>query len=204
MIKSTFGIFLEGFITGAALIIAIGAQNAFVLRQGIIRNHVFAVTLICILIDASLIAVGVGGFGAILTQNQILLISAKWGGAGFLIYYGFLSFRAMLKNEALEIDLEGKKLSLKAAMVTVLALSLLNPHVYLDTVVLLGTIGAQELLEHRPFFVAGAIVASVLWFAALGYGARFLQPFFRKPSAWKILDFITGIIMWMIAISLVL
>jgi L-lysine exporter family protein LysE/ArgO len=194
----------EGFFTGAALIIAIGAQNAFVLKQGILRNHVFIITLICMLIDALLIVIGVSGFGIILSENHLLLICAKWGGAAFLIFYGFLSFKSVLKNETLNIDSNPKKLSLKAAVLTVLALSLLNPHVYLDTVVLLGSIGAQALPEQRPYFMLGAIVASIIWFSSLGYGAKFLQPLFKKAKAWKVLDFITGSIMWVIAISLFL
>ena len=204
MLNASFSTFLEGFLTSAALIIAIGAQNAFVLKQGILRNHVLAISSICILIDSILIIIGVNGLGAILTENPILLAGAKWGGFIFLIYYGFISFKSILKDETLNIDHNDKKLSLKAAVLTVLALSLLNPHVYLDTVVLLGSIGAQSLPEQRPFFIVGAVFASVIWFASLGYGARFLQPFFTKPLSWKILDFITGVIMWLIAISLLL
>ena len=198
------GPMLEGFFTAAALIIAIGAQNAFVLKQGILRNHVFVITLICMLIDAVLIIIGVSGFGMILTENYILLVCAKWGGAAFLIYYGLVSFRAVMKNETLDIDGSKRRLSLKSGVLTVLALSLLNPHVYLDTVVLLGSIGAQSLPEERPYFMGGAVLASVLWFSSLGYGAKFLQPLFRRPKAWKVLDFITGTIMWVIAAGLLI
>jgi L-lysine exporter family protein LysE/ArgO len=196
--------FLEGCGTGAGLIIAIGAQNAFVLKQGILKNHVFATAFLCSLIDATLISLGVGGFGALLTSNVLLLSLARWGGAAFLIYYGFRSFRAVFKSESLRLDGGRERPDLKMTLITVLALSLLNPHVYLDTVVLLGSIGAQFPVSERPFFALGAIFASFLWFFTVGYGARYLAPLFQKPLAWKILDFLIGCIMWAIALSLLL
>jgi L-lysine exporter family protein LysE/ArgO len=196
--------FMEGCGTGAGLIIAIGAQNAFVLKQGILKNHVFITALICALVDAALIGVGVGGFGVLLTTNWLLLSLARWGGAVFLFYYGFRSFRAVFKSETLKFGGTPERLDLKMTVGTVLALSILNPHVYLDTVVLLGSIGAQFPESERLFFALGAILISFIWFFSLGYGARYLAPLFQKPLAWKILDFLIGCIMCAIALSLLL
>lgn len=196
--------FLEGLGTGAGLIIAIGAQNAFVLKQGILKNHVFMTVFVCSLIDTLLICAGVGGFGTLLTSNAFLLGLARWGGAAFLIYYGFRSFRSVLKPEALILEKGNQRLSLKMTLLSIFTLSLLNPHVYLDTVVLLGSISAQFPAEERLFFGGGAVLASFLWFFGMGYGARYLAPLFRKPSAWKILDFLIGCVMWGIALSLIL
>ena len=198
------GPFIEGCGTGAGLIIAIGAQNAFVLKQGILKNYVLVTVLMCACIDAFLISIGVGGFGAILTTNTLLLTFAKWGGAAFLFYYGFRSFRAVFKSEALKFDSDSLRPDLKQTIGMTLALSLLNPHVYLDTVVLLGSIGAQFAGPERLFFALGAMVASFVWFFTLGFGARYLAPLFQKPLAWKILDFMIGCIMWAIALSLLL
>lgn len=194
--------FVEGWGTSSGLIISIGAQNAFVLKQGILRNYVFITALICSFIDATLISLGVGGFGAILTSNILLLSLARWGGAAFLAYYGFRSFRSALKTESLKLDRNAKPPNLKVTLITLFALSLLNPHVYLDTVVLLGSIGAQFPGHERLYFALGAMLASFTWFFTLGYGARYLGPLFQKPIAWKILDFLIGCIMWAIALSL--
>lgn len=195
---------VKGFGTGGALIIAIGAQNAFVLKQGILKNHVFATVLICAVTDAALILIGLGGFGKILTSSPFLLELARWGGVAFLLYYGFRSFRAVFKTESLTFALNKKNLpSLKASLTTALALSLLNPHVYLDTVVLLGSIGAQFPAWERPYFALGAILASFSWFFSMGYGARYLGPLFQKSLSWKILDFIIGCIMTILALTLI-
>lgn len=194
--------FLSGLGTGAGLIIAIGAQNAFVLKQGIQQNYVFVTALIGAGVDALMITLGVGGFGTVLASNSLLLALARWGGVAFLGYYGFRSFRAVLKSETLELDGSRKKLNLKASLLAMLMFSFLNPHVYLDTIVLLGSIGAQFPTEERFFFGLGAVVASFLWFFTLGYGARYLAPLFRNPIAWKILDFLIGCVMWGIALSL--
>lgn len=196
--------FVEGCGTGAGLIIAIGAQNAFVLKQGILKNYVFITALICTIIDALLIAVGVAGFGSLLTSNLLLLTVARWGGAVFLFYYSFRSFRAIFKSESLVLDGRPERPDLKMSIGTILALSLLNPHVYLDTVVLLGSISAQFPLYERMFFALGAMLASLIWFFSMGYGARYLAPLFHKPVAWKILDFFIGCVMWAIALSLIL
>jgi len=196
--------FVEGYGTGSGLIIAIGAQNAFVLKQGIMKNHVFVTALICSFVDALLICAGVGGFGVILTSNLLLLSIARWGGAAFLFYYGFRSFRAVFKSGPLKIHIGPERPNLRMTLATVIALSLLNPHVYLDTVVLLGSIGAQFPPSERLYFALGAMLASFIWFFGMGYGARYLAPLFQKPIAWKILDFLIGCIMWVIALSLVL
>lgn len=195
---------IEGFAASAGLIIAIGAQNAFVLKQGIMKNHVFTTVLICAIIDAFLISLGVGGFGHILVSSSLLLNLARWGGVAFLLYYGIRSFRNVFKTESLVINASNTdRPNLKQSVLTILALSLLNPHVYLDTVVLLGSISAQYPTIERPFFAIGAIAASFAWFFSMGFGARFLAPLFQKPIAWKILDFIVGCVMWLIALMLI-
>lgn len=196
--------FVQGCGTGAGLIIAIGAQNAFVLKQGILKNYVLVTVLICALIDTLLIILGVGGFGSLLTSNLLLLTTARWGGAAFLFYYGFRSFRVVFRPQVLKLDGSPERPDLKMTLATVFALSLLNPHVYLDTVVLLGSIGAQFPNAERPFFALGAVLASFVWFFTMGYGARYLAPLFQKPMAWKILDFLIGCVMWAIAFSLIL
>lgn len=145
------------------------------------------------------------GFGALITSSPLLLTIARWGGAIFLGYYGFRSFRSAFKSSALNFDATPERPTLKVTILTVLALSLLNPHVYLDTVVLLGSIGAQFPTEERLFcFLLGAMLASFIWFFCLGYGAAYLGPVFQKPLAWKILDFLIGCVMWIIALALLL
>jgi L-lysine exporter family protein LysE/ArgO len=196
--------FLSGLGTGLGLIIAIGTQNAYVLKQGILRNHPFVIALICSVIDALLISAGVSGLGVLITSSPILLNIAHYGGAAFLIYYGIKSFLAVFKTESLDIDLKEKSTGLKHTAMTVIALSLLNPHLYIDTCVLIGTIGAQFPEIERSYFTIGAISASFIWFFSLSYGAALLVPLFKKPVAWKILDFIIAIVMWSIAASLIL
>jgi len=172
------------------------------LQQGILKNYVFVTVLICALIDACLIICGVMGFGKLISSNVYLLNLAKWGGIVFLSYYGFRSFRSVFTSHAMDIDRSQDKPLLKSIILMALTFSLLNPHVYLDTVVLIGSISAQFPSEMQNSFAYGAICASFLWFFLLGYGARFLAPLFKNPLSWKILDFIIGIIMWAIAISL--
>lgn len=195
-------VFFIGLATAFSLIIAIGAQNAFVLKQGILKNHPFSIALLCTLIDATLIIIGVAGLGEIFTFNEKLLLLARFGGAAFLFYYGYRSFRSAFKKESMDIHHGHKPLTMKAAIAITLALSLLNPHVYLDTCVLLGSIGGQFVPNERPAFIMGAILASFIWFFSLSYGARFLLPLFKKPLAWKILDSLIGIVMWGIASTL--
>lgn len=201
--------FLAGLGIGASLIIAIGAQNAFVLRQGLRREHVTAVVVVCVLCDWVLISAGALGFGSLVRAFPALTSIAAWGGALFLIGYGFLSFRSATHPEVLKAEqdsaVETSRLaSTGAAIAATLAVSLLNPHVYLDTVVLLGSVAAQYPAPLRVWFTLGAWTASLAWFSALGFGARLLAPLFAKPAAWRVLDAGIGVIMWWIAAGLIL
>lgn len=193
--------FLQGMGTGAGLIIAIGAQNAFVLTQGLKRNHHLAVVLICALSDALLIALGLAGLGQLMTGSPQLMLVATWCGTGFLFWYGLRSFRSAWNSGALESE-ERELLNLRAAIATTLAVTYLNPHVYLDTVLLLGSIGGRYPEQERMFFGIGAASASFVWFASLGLGARLLLPLFRLPKAWAVLDVLVGLTMWSVAFSL--
>lgn len=194
---------LQGFLLGAGLIIAIGSQNAYVLRQGIRREHVFTISLVCFLSDAFLIILGVAGLGQIVSSSPGLLMVARVGGALFLFGYAIRAFREAMRSRSLETDLSGGAVSLKSALLTVLALTFLNPHVYLDTVVLIGSLSAQYPPVDRGWFALGACVASFIWFFALGFGARLLTPLFSKPFAWQILDLIIGGIMLILALMLI-
>ncbi|AUH32130.1 LysE/ArgO family amino acid transporter [Paracoccus tegillarcae] len=195
--------YLAGMGTGLSLILAIGAQNAFVLRQGLMRQHVFAVCLFCAVSDAVLIALGVGGAGAIGENLPWLMPVMRYGGAAFLIWYGLRSFRAAARGgEALQAAANGRGAGLAATMGTIALLTWANPHVYLDTVVLLGAVSAR--FEDKQAFAAGAISGSFLFFFALGYGARLLAPVFARPRAWQVLEFGVGGVMWAIALSLLL
>ncbi|WP_099866331.1 LysE/ArgO family amino acid transporter [Pararhizobium haloflavum] len=192
---------VAGFFLGAGLIIAIGAQNAFILRQGLLRRHVFVLCLICSLSDALLIAAGVAGLGTLVARSDTLLPIVTVAGAGFLLAYGAIAFRRVLRPKALEAR-QGDGSDLMAAIMACLAFTFLNPHVYLDTVVLVGSYSARYDVDDRRWFAAGAMAASFAWFFALGYGARFLAPLFARPSAWRILDTVIGIVMWALAASL--
>ncbi|WP_110815242.1 LysE/ArgO family amino acid transporter [Pseudoroseicyclus aestuarii] len=192
-----------GFALGLSLILAIGAQNAFVLRQGLRGAHVFAVCLCCALSDAVLIAGGVGGMGALVEALPWLAAAMRWGGAAFLLVYGARSFRAAWRGgAALEVAGAAEQ-GLGAALGTCLALTWLNPHVYLDTVVLLGSVAARWE-GARLAFGAGAVTASFVFFFSLGYGAALLPPLFARPLAWRVLDAVIGVVMWAIALRLVL
>lgn len=197
---------LEGLGLGAGLIIAIGAQNAYVLRQGLRREHVFAVATLCFLIDCALIALGAGGFAGLLRAVPSLPSLAAWGGALFLAAYSLRAFAAALRPQTLQAGdaTAAAGNSLRAALGTALALSLLNPHVYLDTVVLLGGIAARYPEDERIAFALGAMLASALWFYGLGYGARQLAPLFASPRAWRLLDAFVGCVMAVLAASLVI
>ena len=194
--------FFKGFATSAALIVAIGAQNAFVLRQGIKREHVLAVVLVCALSDALLITLGVAGLGALIQGSPRLLAIARYGGALFLAVYGALAARRAWHNESLTI-VDAAPMSLGAAIAACLAFTYLNPHCWLDTVVLLGAIASPLPAEQRIWFGVGATSASVVWFFALGFGARLLRGVFARPLAWKLLDAGIALVMWGLAISLV-
>jgi L-lysine exporter family protein LysE/ArgO len=195
---------LTGFGTGFSLILAIGAQNAFVLRQGLIRAHVFWVCLICALSDAALIAVGVTGITSIGTTIPWAIGALTWGGAAFLAVYGALSLgRAFRPGTLRAADAAGA--SLGSALVTCLALTWLNPHVYLDT---LGLIGAVSTgfpgVPGKLAYGGGAVTASFVFFFGLGYGARLLAPVFARPRAWAVLDAAIALVMWSIALTLIL
>ena len=194
---------LAGLGAGLSLIIAIGAQNAFVLRQGLRGEHVGWVVMVCALSDVVLISVGTAGLEQISTMASWAVPVMTWVGFAFLIVYGILSLVRAIKGESLEDDDKQVKTGLLAAILTCLALTWLNPHVYLDTVLLLGSLA----ISHQPYqwwFALGAMVASCLWFPFLGYAARWLRPVFSSAKAWRILDVIIAIVMWIIAISLVL
>lgn len=193
--------FFKGFATSGALIVAIGAQNAFVLRQGIKREHVLAVVLVCAVSDALLITLGIAGLGVLVQRNPVLLTLTRYGGAAFLIVYGVLAARRALRNESMTAAADAP-LGLRAAIVTCLAFTYLNPHCWLDTVVLLGSIASQQPEGARAWFGIGAISASFAWFFALGYGARALRGVFARPVAWKLLDALIALVMWGIAASL--
>lgn len=194
--------YLAGFSLGFSLILAIGAQNAFVLKQGLKNQHVFAVCLVCAVSDALLILMGVTGFGVVIERYPAIDTWARLGGALFLSAYGGLSlYSAVTKAHALEGE-AGSPVSRWRAVVVCLAFTWLNPHVYLDTVVLLGAVSTQYHPEQATF-AAGAASASFLFFFSLGYGARLLQPLFQNPRSWKVLDALVGLTMLLIAASLI-
>ena len=196
---------IEGFGLGAGLIIAIGAQNAYVLRQGLRRQHVFAVAAVCFSIDCALIAVGAGGFASLLRVVPKLQEFAAWGGAVFLALYSLRAFAAALHPGVLKAENGAEDGdTLNTVLATALALSLLNPHVYLDTVILLGGLASLYPQAERLAFALGALVASGLWFYGLGYGAQKLAPLFASPKAWRLLDAFVGCVMAALATSLVI
>ena len=194
--------FWAGLATGLALIVAIGSQNAFVLRCGIRREHVLPIVLFCAASDALLIAAGVGGAGALLRGNALLMDLTRYGGALFLGSYGLLAARRAWAGEHLQLEAQSST-SLGAALAACFAFTFLNPHVYLDTVILLGTVASQRG-EGRWTFGFGAMLGSVLWFSALGFGARLLAPWFEKPIAWRILDSLIALVMLALSASLLL
>lgn len=194
---------IAGLLLGGSLIIAIGAQNAFILRQGLLRQHVFILCLICALSDAVLIGLGVAGLGAIISGSDVLIAVVTLGGAAFLAVYAFLALKRALKPSAMEAarSVPG---SLKAAVLTCLAFTFLNPHVYLDTVLLVGGLSGRYEGTARLAFGIGAMSASFLWFFGLGYGARVLEPLFAKASAWRVLDGLIAAVMAALSVSLLI
>jgi len=191
----------SGLALGLGLIVAIGAQNAFVLRQGLRLEHVAAVVAVCAISDVVLILAGVLGAGAVLGRLPWLVPVVCFAGAAFLLGYGVLAARRALRPGALVPDAGGIRTGLAATVGTCLALTWLNPHVYLDTVVLLGST-ASTYGAHRWQFAAGAGLGSVLWFTGLGYGARLLRPVFARPAAWRVLDGGIAVVMVLLAVSL--
>ncbi|MFV0434592.1 MAG: LysE/ArgO family amino acid transporter [Leucobacter sp.] len=192
---------LIGVGSGLSLIVAIGAQNAFVLRQGIRREHVLPVVLICGLTDALLEFLGVAGIGLVVERAPILLEIVRWGGVAFLLWYAWAAARRAMRPEVLVAG-EGSAGSLKRTVLACLAITYLNPHVYLDTMVLMGSIGNAQGDPGRWWFVLGGALASVAWFFLLGYGARLLTRFFATPRSWQVLDWIVAVVMLVIAARL--
>lgn len=196
-------IFLQGLTLSFGLIVAIGAQNAFVLRQGLSGKHVLSVVLFCALADALLICIGVLGMGQVKNFNPIIMNVMTILGAAFLIAYGAQALRrARQANSLVAVNSSGQH-SRSAVLGQAAAFTLLNPHVYLDTVLLVGSVGAQHPISLRWLFVMGSGCASAIWFSALGFGARWLSPLFAKPRAWQVLDIFIGITMWGLAGMLV-
>lgn len=195
--------FFQGMGTGAGLIIAIGAQNAFVLSQGVRREYNWLVALICIICDATLIFIGAAGVGTAVAANPLLREVAAWGGAAFLFYYGAQSLYSALNGAALQ-TYGGNYSSRMAVTIATLGVTLLNPHVYLDTVILLGSISGQHGAEGRYIFALGASFASFLWFSSLSIGGVLLSPFFKSRRAWQFLDLAVCATMWFIAVQLLM
>jgi L-lysine exporter family protein LysE/ArgO len=201
---SAFNTLVAGFSLGLGLILAIGAQNAFVLKQGIRNHHVFWICLCCAVSDAVLILAGVGGFASLMALYPWIDPVTRYGGALFLLAYAGLSFKDAIYDEsAMDYSATEKPQSLGSALLVCLAFSWLNPHVYLDTVILIGSVSTQYAGQ-REFFALGAVIFSFVFFFSLGYGARYLEPLFAKPQAWRYLNHFVGCTMLAIATSLVL
>ena len=192
-------VFLQGLGLGASLIMPIGVQNAHVIRTGIRGRHVLLTVVTCILVDISLIALGMAGFGALVTTSPMLLALSRYGGALFLVWYGQRCLRSSWRGAAAPVLAGAPAGSAGAAFGSVLALSLLNPHVYLDTVVLLGAVGTSLATSHRPAFTAGAMAASLLWFSSLGLVARRGAGVLGKPAVWRAIEAFTGVTMLVLA-----
>ncbi|WP_291929452.1 LysE/ArgO family amino acid transporter [Limnohabitans sp.] len=192
-------VFVQGMVLGLGLIVAIGAQNAFVLRQGLRREHVGSVVGFCAVADALLITAGVLGMAQALGERPGLARALALAGAVFLAVYGWRALKRVRQASTLAMTDAGSVLGRGAALAQAAAFTLLNPHVYLDAVLLVGSIGAQQPAPLQGWFAAGASTASVLWFSALGFGARWLAPWFAKPRAWQILDALIGATMWVLS-----
>jgi L-lysine exporter family protein LysE/ArgO len=199
MAPMNWPVFTTGFVLAATLIVAIGAQNAFVLRQGLRREHVGAIVLFCALSDALLMAAGVAGVGSALRSVPALATTLTVGGALFLAWYGAQALRRAMAPQSMQAAAGGQPMSAGAALAQAAAFTLLNPHVYLDTVLLVGAVGGRFPVAAQPWFVAGAALASAAWFTALGFGARLLRPVFARPAAWRVLDALVGLTMWVLA-----
>lgn len=195
-------VFVQGLLLCFGLIVAIGAQNAFVLRQGLRREHVVPVVMFCALADAALISAGVLGMAQALAEHPGFAQAMALAGALFLAWYGWQALRRARHASQLAAEPGGPGLSRGAALAQVAAFTLLNPHVYLDTVMLMGSIGAQQPPGLRGWFIAGSSLASLAWFCGLGFGARWLAPLFAKPRAWQVLDGLIGLTMWALSVLL--
>jgi L-lysine exporter family protein LysE/ArgO len=194
--------FFQGLAIGASLIMAVGAQNAFVLKQGIRGQHSLSIALLCSVIDALMIAAGVAGLGKLILASPALTHLASLGGSAFLLWYGWGALHSSFTPKRLDVSQGQVSGSLRAVMLTTLGISLLNPHLYLDTLVLLGSISTQYPRPQHFWFGMGAMLASFLWFFSLSYCARLLAPVFQRPQAWCVLDRLIWFIMWSIALAL--
>lgn len=192
----------KGFALSASLIVSIGAQNMFVLRQGLKREHVLPVVLFCAVADSVLVIAGVSGLGRLLAAVPGLSMALSLGGAAFLSWYAIGAFRRAVRPATLVVEGDSR-LSLAAALAATAAFTLLNPHVYIDTVMLMGAVGSSLPENQRIFFIIGASSFAAIWFASIGFGARFLAPLFARPAAWRVLDVVTGLMMTAIALILV-
>lgn len=201
MISALLPAFATGFALSLGLIAAIGAQNMFVLRQGLRREHVWPIVLFCAAADASLIAAGVNGLGGALAVLPGLSTALSLGGAAFLAWYGVSALRRAATSSALVVD-RAAGITLGAALAGTAAFTFLNPHVYIDTVLLMGAVGTSLPADERTPFMIGAASASFIWFASLGFGARFLAPLFARPAAWRLLDLAIGVMMLALSTSL--
>lgn len=190
--------FIPGLLVGLSLIIAIGAQNAFVIRQGLARQNVFLVATICAVADAVLIAAGIAGLGAVISSLPWLLEGIRWFGVAYLTWFGITAVRSVFKTQKLEEGDEQPTVSIKTIVLTTLGFTLLNPHVYLDTVILVGSV-ANQFEDNRWIFGFGAMTASILWFYGLGFGARAASGLMKKPVFWKILDGLIAAVMFSVA-----
>lgn len=198
-----FAPFIQGLGLGGGLIIAIGAQNAFVLSQGVKRNHHLAIATTCFICDAVLITISVSGVGAFIASSQIFSTFSSVGGALFLLFYGARSLKSAIKGGQLNVETSSAAVSLRSAVLAALAVTLLNPHVYLDTIILLGGISSRFSEEERGLFGMGAMAASFIWFFGLSLFGYMLAPLFAKRTAWRILDGSVCLVMWAIALSLI-
>ncbi len=198
-LATVWPVFVQALFLSLGLIVAIGAQNAFVLRQGLRREHVGSVVMFCAVADAVLIAAGVLGMSQALANSPGIARALALAGAAFLAVYGWRALRRARRPQPLLVTGGNVSLTRSAALAQAAAFTLLNPHVYLDTVLLVGSIGAQQPAALRGWFVAGASTASLLWFGLLGFGARWLAPWFARPKAWQVLDALIGVTMWVLA-----
>lgn len=195
--------FVKGYSTTAGLIIAIGPQNAFILRQGMLKSHILLIAILASIIDIIMIILGVNGIGLVIDSNYYFSLAAKYISVIFLLLYGVKSFyMALLKTQSIEDEHTTGKRSIKSTIITLLVVSFFNPHTYVDTMLLIGSIGAGLPEEQKIYYLTGASIASIMWFFCLSYGSRILIPLFQKPLSWKILNTLIGIVMWFIAYTI--
>ncbi|QKZ06639.1 LysE/ArgO family amino acid transporter [Pseudomonas eucalypticola] len=193
--------YMNGLMVAAGLIMAIGTQNAFVLAQSLRREHHLPVAALCVLCDAVLVTLGVFGLANVLVHSPLLLSVARWGGAAFLLWYGAQALRRACSRQSLQQGQHSGQRSRRAVLLSALAVTLLNPHVYLDTVLLIGSLGAQQ--AEPGAYVAGAASASLLWFFTLALGAAWLAPWLARPATWRLLDLMVAVMMFAVAAQLI-